>query len=231
MFYRIKENKLYDYADYKYESDCIETDLCTMDEYNTYPNKWIVGDVDEEIEVPDYDEEGNPIIIEYEDTETVIDYDEEGNPIGTHEITVIKHKQQTHTEIVTVQRLIPNPNYEEEQAERREEEFKADFFNIENYGWYRKQPKGYQSAVESLNTAFNAVTIMQKLPAKMLIFYQAPDFTKPEECTEEWLIEHQIFSEEMTAQEFGLFYVQFMTSWNNQEHVNEEENADKTDPE
>jgi hypothetical protein len=111
----------------------------------------------------------------------------------------------------------------DEVAEKREADFKADFFYIPDFGWFRKQPKGYSSAVESLNTAFNAVTIMQKLPAGMLIFYQAPDFTKPEECTEEWLIEHQTYSVEMTAQEFGAFYVGFMTAWNNQEHVNEEE--------
>lgn len=113
----------------------------------------------------------------------------------------------------------------EEVAEKRQAEFEADFFYIPNFGWFRKKPKGYSSAVESLNTAFNAVTIMQKLPAGMLIFYQAPDFTKPEECTEEWLIEHQTFNAEMSAQEFGAFYVGFMTAWNNQEHVSEVENV------
>ena len=116
----------------------------------------------------------------------------------------------------------------DEVAEKREADFKVDFFYIPDFGWFRKQPKGYSSAVESLNTAFNAVTIMQKLPAGMLIFYQAPDFTKPEECTEEWLIEHQTYSEEMTAQEFGSFYVGFMTAWNNQEHVHEAENVNTT---
>lgn len=107
---------------------------------------------------------------------------------------------------------------EEEQAEQREQGFKADFFEIPNFGWFRKVPKGYSSAVESLNTAFNAVSILQKLPADMLIFYQQPDFTKPEECTEEWLVEHQIKNEEMTAQEFGQFYMVFMTAWNTEMH-------------
>lgn len=109
---------------------------------------------------------------------------------------------------------------EEEEAEQREAEFKQSFFEIPNFGWFRKVPKGYSSAVESLNTAFNAVTILQKLPANMLIFYQEPDFTKPEECTEEWLIEHQIFNTEMSVQEFGTFYMAFMTAWNTQEHEN-----------
>lgn len=114
--------------------------------------------------------------------------------------------------------VVLNPDYEQEQEEIREANFKAQFFNIPNYGWYRKVPKGYSSAVESLNTAFNAVTIMQQLPANMLIFYQEPDYTIPEQCTEEWLVEHQIFNEQMTAQEFGQFYITFMTAWNTQEH-------------
>lgn len=109
---------------------------------------------------------------------------------------------------------------EQEAEEQREAEFKNKFFEIPNFGWFRKQPKGYSSAVESLNTAFNAVTILQKLPANMLIFYQEPDFTKPEECTEEWLIEHQIFNPEMSVQEFDTFYMAFMTAWNTQEHEN-----------
>lgn len=99
--------------------------------------KYIVGEAEEEIEVPDYDEEGNPIIIEYEDTEVVVDYDEEGQPIGTHEITVIKHKQQTHTETVTAKKLVLNPNWDEEQYIRREREFNKAFFNT-SLGYVRR---------------------------------------------------------------------------------------------
>lgn len=79
--------------------------------------KYIIGEKEEEIEVPDYDEEGNPIMIEYEDTETVIDYSEDGQAIGTHEITVIKQKQSTHTETVKVKVLVLNPDWEEEASE------------------------------------------------------------------------------------------------------------------
>lgn len=125
--------------------------------------------------------------------------------------------------IVVEDQLVLNPDWDAEQAALREQNFKSQFFEIPNYGWYRKVPKGYSSAVESLNTAFNAVSIMQQLPANMLIFYQEPDYTIPEQCTEEWLVEHQIFNEAMSIQEFGQFYITFMTVWNNQEHVNEEE--------
>lgn len=123
------------------------------------------------------------------------------------------------------EKLVPNPSWEKEQADKREIEFKSRFFNIGGYGWYRKQPKGYQSAIESLNTAFNRFTVMQKMgievfPANVFIFYAQPDFTKPEECTEEWLIEHQIRNEEMTVQEFGSFYATFTDAWNTEEHEN-----------
>ena len=123
--------------------------------------------------------------------------------------------------------IVLNPNYEKEQAEKREQEFKSNFFQIPNYGWYRKVPKGYSSAVESLNLAFNGFLAMQQLgvkefPANTLIFYPAPDFYKPEECTEEWLVAHQVFNKAMSVQEFGSFYMSFMTAWNTQEHVSEE---------
>ena len=136
----------------------------------------------------------------------------------------IEKWEETNQEYVLdgTQYVLKNAAWEAEQTEKREENFKSEFFEIPNYGWFRKIPKGYSSAVESLNTAFNAVTILQQLPANMLIFYQEPDFTKPEECTEEWLIAHQITNEQMTVQEFGAFYMAFMTAWNTQEHENSE---------
>ena len=42
MFYRIRKNKLYDWADYNYASDCIETDIITKNELDTHPNKVII---------------------------------------------------------------------------------------------------------------------------------------------------------------------------------------------
>lgn len=108
-----------------------------------------------------------------------------------------------------------------ELVQERENLFKKDFFNIEGYGWYRKIPKGYTSAVESINTAFNIVTVVGILPKGSLIFYTKPDFTDEKQCTEEWLIENQIKSDEMTATEFGKFYAAFVTAWNTQEHLEE----------
>ena len=121
MYYRIKNDNVYDYSNDKYDDGCLFSDLCTKEEYQENLGKWIIGDAEEEIDVPDYDEEGNPIMIEYEDTEVVIDYDEEGNPVGSHGITVVKHKQSTHKETITVKKLIENPDWEEIEEDREKE--------------------------------------------------------------------------------------------------------------
>lgn len=112
---------------------------------------------------------------------------------------------------------------EEELAKQRKATFLESFFKVGNYGYYRRQPKGYQSAVESMNVLFNIANVTQGLQAGLIIFYEEPDFTKPEECTEEWLVEHQIVMPAMTLQEFLALYVEFMTAWNTEEHVSLEE--------
>lgn len=121
-------------------------------------------------------------------------------------------------EILVDGEIVLNPNYELELAEARKEEFLKQFFKIDGYGYFRKQPKGYGSAVESLNTAFNIVTVLGNLPANTLTFYAEPDFTIAEQCTEEWLVENSTKNKEMTPSEFGTFYAQFMMAWNTQEH-------------
>ena len=114
--------------------------------------------------------------------------------------------------------VVLDPDYDEKQAEIRETDFKKQFFKVDNFGWYRKQPKGYQSAVESMNVLFNIANMTQGIQAGLIIFYQEPDFTQPEQCTEEWLVNHQIVMPAMTLQEFMGLYVAFMTAWNAEEH-------------
>ena len=116
--------------------------------------------------------------------------------------------------------LVLNPNYESEEAVKREEMFKKFFFKIDNFGWYRKQPKGYTSALESLSIAYNMITsgLIQELPAGTFIFYQEPDFFNPETLKEEWLVNHQIRSTAMTKEQFVQFYVTFVMAWNQIEH-------------
>ena len=110
---------------------------------------------------------------------------------------------------------------DDDYAKEREEQFNKDFFKVQYDGqdlYFRKQPKGYSSAVESINTAFNIVNTIGTLPAGSLVFYQQPDFADETQCTEEWLVEHQVKSEQMSATEFGTFYAGFITAWNTQEH-------------
>ena len=114
--------------------------------------------------------------------------------------------------------VVSDPDYDEKQTAIREADFKKEFFKVNNFGWYRKQPKGYQSAVESMNVLFNIANMTQGIQAGLVIFYQEPDFTQPEQCTEEWLVQHQIIMPAMTLQEFMGLYVAFMTAWNTEEH-------------
>lgn len=111
------------------------------------------------------------------------------------------------------------PDWQEKEAEAREENFKKQFFNIEGFGWFRKQPKGYASALEAVNTALNMVRILGLLPAGSLTFYSAPDFNKENQCTEEWLVANSFKNNSMTAEVFGKFYADFVTAWNREEHL------------
>ena len=123
------------------------------------------------------------------------------------------------------------PHYTpEEEAIKRQEVFLQDFFKVEGYGYYRRQPKGYQSAVESMNVLFNIANVTKGLQAGLIIFYPEPDFYDASQCTEEWLVEHQIVKPAMTLEEFLQLYVAFMTAWNTQEHVNlEPDNIEETE--
>lgn len=127
--------------------------------------------------------------------------------------------QETEREIIQLNNeFVFKDEVELELAEARKEEFLKQFFKIDGYGYFRKQPKGYGSAVESLNTAFNIVTVLGNLPANTLTFYAEPDFTVAEQCTEEWLVANATKNEEMSSSDFGTFYAQFMMAWNTQEH-------------
>ena len=65
------------------------------------------------------------------------------------------------------------PHYtEEEKINLRKSNFESEFFNIEGYGWYRKVPKGYQSAVESMTVLYTAANIYNGIQSGLIIFYQ-----------------------------------------------------------
>lgn len=105
--------------------------------------KYIVGDIEIEIDVPDYEEQEIVKEIEVPDFETVtkteeiiVGEDEEGNPIyetrewqeeiqtGTHIETVTETQTVqvgSHKETITVKGLVLNPNYEAEKAQKERE--------------------------------------------------------------------------------------------------------------
>ena len=110
------------------------------------------------------------------------------------------------------------PKKPEPTPKERKQEFLKSFFKVEGYGYYRRVPKGYQSAIESINTAYNMAKENNGLPTGILIFYPEPDFTDAEQCTEEWLVEHQIVLPAMSEADFIQLYNLFVTTWNQQEH-------------
>lgn len=44
MFYKVFENRVYEFADEKLKEDWIETTLCTMKEFMAHPNKYVLQD-------------------------------------------------------------------------------------------------------------------------------------------------------------------------------------------
>lgn len=91
----------------------IETDIVTAEELREYPYKVLVDDIEIEVDVPDYDEDGNPVMIE------VPIYDEEGNQIGTELVP------STHKEKIIVKGLVLNPDFEKEKEEKERERLDA----------------------------------------------------------------------------------------------------------
>lgn len=56
MFYKVFENRVYEFADEKLKEDWIETTLCTMKEFMEHPNKYILQD-DVLVINPNYEQE------------------------------------------------------------------------------------------------------------------------------------------------------------------------------
>jgi hypothetical protein len=80
--------------------------------------KYIVGEVEEEIEVPDFEIVDIEVEIHDTDEEGNYIYDEDGNPVTHTETRPVQQQVGSHTETVTVKKLVPNPNWDEEQAEK-----------------------------------------------------------------------------------------------------------------
>lgn len=81
MFYRIKDNKLYDFADYQYENDCLETDIITMQELIEDRQKVVIQNGVLKLN-PNYDE----IVRQREKEQTIFSLKEQLNEIDIKKI-------------------------------------------------------------------------------------------------------------------------------------------------
>ena len=107
--------------------------------------------------------------------------------------------------------IIVNPQFEDEQVLLREAQFSKTFLTT-SLGNYRITPQGYANAQQAIDVVNNNVNMLGSLTEELtqwIIFYETPDFTKEEECTEEWLVEHQYHPEPMTLEEWQKFYFEF----------------------
>lgn len=107
--------------------------------------------------------------------------------------------------------VVLNENYETELAQEREQTFYTHFIKT-SLGNYRLEPKGYanaQQAMDVTNTMATALGGLTEQLVPLVIFYETPDFTKAEECTEEWLVAHQKNPSVMTLEEWHKFYFEF----------------------
>ena len=105
--------------------------------------------------------------------------------------------------------------WEEQQTIKRRENFENEFLST-SLGNYRLNPRGYANAQQSIDTVNANVQYAQGLTAEiaeLVIFYPTPDFTKPEECTEEWLVAHQYNPEPKTLQQWAMYYIEFARAY------------------
>ena len=185
----------------------LETNIVTAEELQAHPNKVIVDDIEVEIDVPDYDitteDYEEPIY------KTVDVLDEEGNVIGTETTDEIDHYepatrtistpvmidgepyedeegntitpqvQSTHKETIIVKGLVLNPDFEEEEATRREAEFNKAFFNT-SLGYIRRIITNADGS--HANFLYDIVPAIASAVSMglsyNLIVYSKPDFTE-----------------------------------------------------
>ena len=96
--------------------------------------------------------------------------------------------------------IIINPNYEQEEAEKREEEFKKEFFST-SLGWIRRKPTladGTEDDFLNNDLPLLAIGLMTGSNPVLPIAYQTPDFTQ--EFTTEYMESLQVKNQPITQQ-------------------------------
>ncbi len=109
--------------------------------------------------------------------------------------------------------VLKTQEWEDEQAEIRQKEFYQKFM-LTSLGNYRLEPKGYANAQQSFDVIDKQVSKRGALTqdiAQLVIFYSTPNFYNAEECTEEWLLQHQTNIQPMSKSEWDELYDEFST--------------------
>lgn len=146
--------------------------------------------------------------------------------------------QETEREIIELNNeFIFADEVQQELGEARKKDFESKFLST-SLGNYRLTPKGYanaQQAMDVTNTMAMALGGLTEQLVPLVIFYETPDFTKEEECTEEWLVAHQKNPSVMTLEEWQKFYFEFCQLYAMQQYktttVNGGNNESTTDTE
>ena len=115
--------------------------------------------------------------------------------------------EETEDTITVVYTEVP---IQEETAEEREARFNHEFLRTSK-GAFRLQPKGFANALQALdfiNTQVEVAGAVTEQIGSMVIFYEIPDFTKAEECIEDWLVAHQVTFGIATKEEWQTFYLE-----------------------
>lgn len=120
---------------------------------------------------------------------------------------------------------------DEEKANARKQEFYTQFIQT-SLGNYRLQPKGYanaQQAMDVTNTMATALGGLTEQLTNLVIFYETPDFTKAEQCTEEWLVANQIKPSVMALADWQKFYLEFCQLYAMEQYKSEVVDENTTD--
>lgn len=187
MYYIMKNNELAIYEDDKAKlvttlkfmpqlanEHILQTDIITAEELQQNPNKVIIGDVEIEVDVPDYE-------TQTVEQETPV-FDESGEITGYETKTVeIQVEIGSHKEIITVKGLVLNPNYEAEQIESRKQAFEKDFFKTSLGYVRRKVSMATGETKDFLSDLLPTISLgIQTGTPVTIIAYNEPDFTTDE---------------------------------------------------
>lgn len=98
----------------------------------------------------------------------------------------------------------------EETADERKAKFNSEFLTTSR-GAFRLHPKGFANALQAIDFIDKQVekvgSVTEQI-AGQVIFYQIPDFTIAEQCTEDWLVTHQLTLSTMSKEDWNTLYLE-----------------------